>query len=1190
MNTISFVLNGTQVTAPKGDTILAAAARNGVEIPALCHDPRLKPAAACRICLVRVEGARNPLPACATPISDGMVVTTETVELAKTRQLALELMLSDHYGDCVAPCKLACPAGIDIQGYIALIAAGMYREALSLIKQSNPLPLVCGRVCPRFCEQQCRRNTVDEPVSINALKRFVSDWALNNVVDDKPEVKQATGKKIAVVGGGPAGLSAAYYLALAGHEVSILDSNPALGGMMRYGIPAYRLPRDILDNEIAGITRLCREVRCNAALGRDFTLDSLNKEGYSAVFLALGAQADQHMRIDGESLPGVVSGIDFLRDIAMGCKVGLGQKVAVIGGGNTAIDAAQTAVRLGAGKVTIIYRRSRDEMPAFPDEIKQAEDKGVNFCFQAAPMKLGTNNSRVHSIECVRMNLGEPDSSGRRKPEPIAGSEFAMEVDTVIPAIGQSLKTPGQGVLEAVCLDGKGYISIDKETMQTSQNGIFAGGDCASGPATVVEAVAAGHRAANSIDRFLRGQPVTPAGQEYNCSKGNLKEICAEDYAGVQRIPRVEMPTLDPGLKSGFDEYELGFSENMAQIEAGRCLSCGCQKAFNCTLRDLATKYKVSPARFSGHMHKRPMEEHGHQYIIRDTNKCILCGRCARICSEVAGIGVLGFVNRGFETVIAPTLGLPLQQTDCNACGLCVSACPTGAILPRVNLPKPGPWELDDIDSVCSGCDTGCNIRLQVKGNKIIKVQPFPYNSVESGLLCHKGSFGPYAGNTAKRTKTPYILRNGKLEEAAWEKAFQASADGLLRIRDERGGGRLAVLLSPRLTSEEIYLAQKMARAALHTNNVGCLSVPVLNEAFQRYIGRDGSTSDFQAMSTSDLIVVYNCEVEKHHPVVASKVRQAVSQGSRLVTLSTHQGSIDFMASINLKVNRRTSLEVLNAMLSYITEYDLVDHGFISSCAADCTELTAELKQLPISKICEIPWVNPARLIEAANLYVRAKNPVILVDGDHITPAESAAISKLALITGNTGREGAGIIVLRTHCNSQGMLDMGADPGHLPGQLPLSETACRGKFELAWHKPLPVSAGQNAWSIIEELEKGSLEGLVLVGNGAASEYGNAIYNSNAFTVLIDADLPDHPPYPLVMLPGAYPEESAGTYTNCEGRVQRLHPAFPPPAGKSNWEIIAQLSGALGCSMHYSSLEEIEAEIAGIVPGYGKLTG
>jgi formate dehydrogenase major subunit len=279
MSKVNFILNGKQVQAEAGCTILEAAGLNGVEIPTLCHDPRLKPTAACRICLVRVEGARGPVSACATPVNEGMVVNTETLELARTRQMALELMLSDHYGDCVAPCKLACPAGIDIQGYIGLIANGMYAEALKLIKESNPLPSICGRVCPRFCEQQCRRNLVDGPVAINALKRFAADYALSSGIDCQPEAKPATRKKVAVIGGGPAGLSAAYFLALEGHSISIFDANPELGGMMRYGIPAYRLPRDILDREIASITGLCSKVHCNAVFGKDFTLESLKKDG-----------------------------------------------------------------------------------------------------------------------------------------------------------------------------------------------------------------------------------------------------------------------------------------------------------------------------------------------------------------------------------------------------------------------------------------------------------------------------------------------------------------------------------------------------------------------------------------------------------------------------------------------------------------------------------------------------------------------------------------------------------------------------------------------------------------------------------------------------------------------------------------------------------------------------------------------
>jgi len=309
MGKIVFTLDGKRVEAEAGSTVLEAAQQNGAEIPTLCHDPRLKPYAACRICLVEVEGARGPMPACATPVAEGMVVRTKTDDLIKIRRMDLELLLSDHYGDCIAPCKLACPAGIDIQGYIGLIANGQYTEALKLIKESNPLPLVCGRVCPRFCETKCRRNLVDEPVAINALKRFVADYDQNNGEPYTPEPKPPTGHKVAIAGGGPAGLSAAYYLALEGHEVTILEANPQLGGMLRYGIPEYRLPKAALDKEIAIITGLCGQVHCNVSLGKDFTIESLKGDGYEAIFIALGAQASQRMKVEGEDLPGVLSGI-----------------------------------------------------------------------------------------------------------------------------------------------------------------------------------------------------------------------------------------------------------------------------------------------------------------------------------------------------------------------------------------------------------------------------------------------------------------------------------------------------------------------------------------------------------------------------------------------------------------------------------------------------------------------------------------------------------------------------------------------------------------------------------------------------------------------------------------------------------------------------------------------------------------
>ncbi|GAH41780.1 unnamed protein product, partial [marine sediment metagenome] len=322
-----------------------------------------------------------------------------------------------------------------------------------------------------------------------------------------------------------------------------------------------------------------------------------------------------------------------------------GQKVAIVGGGNTAIDAARTAIRLGAGEVTIVYRRSREEMPASDEEIEQAELEGVKIHFLAAPVKLTAQNGRVAAMECIRMTLGEPDSSGRRRPEPIEGSEFTTGVDTVIAAIGQTIDTSGlpqDGQLE---LDRRGYIIAKDKTRQTSLEGVFAGGDCVSGPATAVEAVAAGRRATLSINQYLTGQPIAPVAEPFTITKGELDEIDITDYKDVARIPRMEMPVLDQEERKGnFTETELGFSEEVAKREAERCLACGCLDVFECELRKLATEYGVSGNRYAGHKRHLPIREDDHPYIISDPNKCILCGRCVRICTEVQGVGALGFV------------------------------------------------------------------------------------------------------------------------------------------------------------------------------------------------------------------------------------------------------------------------------------------------------------------------------------------------------------------------------------------------------------------------------------------------------------------------------------------------------------------------------------------------------------------
>ena len=409
-----------------------------------------------------------------------------------------------------APCKGACPAHISVQGYVALIREGKYQEALNLIRRDNPLPAVCGRVCTHPCETVCKRSEVDEPIAIKDLKRVASDFEYNSGKKVFPEMKEKRREKVAIVGSGPAGLSAAYYLAVEGYQVTIFEALPVAGGMLTVGIPSYRLPREIIDYEIDYIREMGVDIELNTSIGSDFTLQELKDQGYTSVFIAVGAHKGIDLNIEGEDLEGVYSGVDFLRNAALGNEPPVGERVAVIGGGNVAIDAVRTALRLGAREASIIYRRSENEMPAYEEEIEEAIEEGVKFNYLTTPTRfIGDGNGRFKAVELIRMELGDADQSGRRRPIPVAGSEYTMEADTVITAIGQSVFSgfdPEEAGLE---LTRRGTYSVDPVSLQSSVPWVFCGGDAVSGPATVIEAVATGREAAVSIDRFINGINLT---------------------------------------------------------------------------------------------------------------------------------------------------------------------------------------------------------------------------------------------------------------------------------------------------------------------------------------------------------------------------------------------------------------------------------------------------------------------------------------------------------------------------------------------------------------------------------------------------------------------------------------------------------------------------------------------------------
>ena len=1185
MSKLNIIINGKIVQGIRGESILEMSRRLGIEIPTLCHDPRLEPYSSCYLCVVEVEGMRGLQPACSTKITEGMRIETENERVKKSRKFALELMASNHYADCVAPCKERCPAGVDVQGYIALINQGNHREATGLIKRTNPLPAICGRVCVRPCEVACRRNLVEGiGVGIDYLKRYTSDIDLD--ADDRyiPDVKPSTGKKIAVIGAGPGGLSAAYFLACEGHKVEIFEASPHAGGMLRYGIPPYRLPNDIIDKEVEGITALGVDIHYNQKLGDNLSYKSL-KENFDAVILGIGSQNGTGIGCENDDAGNIFSGIDFLRNMEMtGQKYDFtGKKVAVIGGGNTAMDCCRTAMRCGSTDVTVLYRRTEKEMPANPIEIHESKLEGIDYKFLTAPARVNKDeNGNLKSLSCFRMELGEPDASGRRRPVKIEGSEFEIELDYILAAIGQKTNVNFIDDINKwsgteLRLNKWGDIDANPDTLQTSISNVFACGDGVTGPATLIEAIAQGRLAAQSCNKFLHDVEVTPPEFEFISRKDHFQEQLQEDYTDYyEKQEREEMPTLDPLKRENFDEVELGYTPDQALHETLRCLECGCSEYYTCDLKKYSSQYQADQKRFAGDYQKFQVD-FSHPYIEIDNNKCILCGRCVRICKEVVGANALGLVNRGFVSYVAPSLNGKLSDTHCESCGMCISTCPTGAITENVPF-KAGPLATESFESVCNYCSVGCELEYHHKTGFITRVTGKNGFVNKEGNLCKFGRFGYRFLNRKDRLNQPMLRKNGKHVPVTFREAYDIVAQKIKAVKPDEN----AFYAGARLSNEEIYLIQKLARAGAGTNNISSFHYM---ERGGHYLYNSRENVPFGQLSKAGKIYLLGSEINEENGVAGFYAYNSSYMNNIPLILITdkEKSSLSHKADELLQV--KSYYHFIKAIIYYLIAEELENSVYLEDHCPDFADFKIQVLAQDYDELVKNSGCTDEQIKNFAKSYNTEQHAVIIFAEKNLGSNACAELHNLTHITGKTGKTASGLIALKEKNNSQGIFDMGACAALSVGGVKLQQNGTLDILKKTWQtKELPDSINSQQLKLITE---GQLRNMFIfgedpVGTAESKDDVSKWIAACDFVMVQDYFMSETARIADLVLPASMPFESGGSYTNTQKFIQQFGLNHNGNLEHNSFQQLIELHKTLKLEAQYENPADVMLEAASIL--------